>query len=171
MTLPAICGILRRGWPPPLRVGEQLHRRRFGKMKRMSIKLLRVVLLAGMLATMSACSKKEKEQEAVSQTSAVQAADTQAAGGQNTTAAAAAGQANSTQISDGQAAGQNTGAEQNAGAQEAAGGANVTAAAAGETLSRRVCGDSLPPSPCTSGTERPAAPLRGRNPLPGRSAP
>ena len=133
VTLPAICGILRRGWPPPLRVGEQLHRRRFGKMKRMSIKLLSVVLLAGMLATMSACSKKEKEQEAVSQTSAVQAADTQAAGGQNTTAAAAAGQANSTQISDGQAAGQNTGAEQNAGAQEAAGGANVTAAAAGET--------------------------------------
>ena len=102
-------------------------------MKRMSIKLLSVVLLAGMLATMSACSKKEKEQEAVSQTSAVQAADTQAAGGQNTTAAAAAGQANSTQISDGQAAGQNTGAEQNVGAQEAAGGANVTAAAAGET--------------------------------------
>ena len=94
-------------------------------MKKKRIKLLGVVPLAGMLTMLSACSNKEKEQEAASSTSAVQTADAQAAGGQNTTAAAAAGQTNSTQVSDGQTAGGT------AGVQEAAGGANTTSAAAG----------------------------------------
>ena len=39
-------------------------------MKKKRIKLLGVVLLAGMLTMLSACSNKEKEQEAASSTSA-----------------------------------------------------------------------------------------------------
>lgn len=102
-------------------------------MKRKAGKIVYVLLLAGILMTVSACGNKEKEQEtaqsaAAEQSDSKQAADEQAAG-----KAAAGEQANTTQISEGQPENEKAGDGQAAAGQAEAGGTETTEAESGET--------------------------------------